>query len=692
MTALRLDFETRSAVDLEKVGAHVYAVDPTTDVWCAAYCFDDGPIRAWRMGEPIPLDIWEHVTTGGEVHAYNANFERLIWREVMGPRYGWPVPTIEQYHCTMAAAMAMSLPGGLDECAPALGLDIGKDMVGYRLMLQMCRPRKKDAGGIVWWYEPAKLDRLVEYCRTDVDVERRVAARVLPLSEKERQVWLLDQVINDRGVQIDRPLCEVMDRIVDELLVGFNKAMALATDYAVTACSQTAKLVKWLTAQGVPTDSVAKEALEELLVRDDLPEAARRALELRQWATKTSTAKIPQMLHRSVTDGRARGNLQYHGAGTGRWAARGIQLQNLPRPSFKKNAEVLQAIDIARAGGSKALNLVYGEKAMDAVVNCIRGLIVAGPDNVLMSADFSNIEGRVLAWLAGQEDKLDAFRAFDAGTGPDLYKVTAAGIYDVPLAEVDDKARQTGKVAELALGYQGGVGAFSKMAKVYRLKLADLYGTVYGTATSSNIDLAKSAYDQRGKGSGLGREAWLAAELVKLAWRQRYPKIVDFWADLETAALLAMEKEGETVWTGRIAYRKVGSFLWCRLPGGRVICYPYPRVELVEQPWGGTRRQIIYKAVDQYTRKWGDKKFYGGLAAENVTQAVARDVMVDAMLRVEAAGYPLVLTVHDELVGEPERDYGELREFTELMSVVPDWLKGCPIAVAGWSGDRYRKG
>lgn len=696
MSTLRIDFETRSAIDLKKVGVHVYAVHATTDVWCAAFAFDDGPIEVWTPGSPCPPAIRAHLTAGGEIHAYNANFERILWREVMGPKHGWPVPALEQYHCTMAAALAMALPGSLEDCASALGVASQKDMAGYRLMLQMCRPRRTEPDGrIVWWDEPDKIARLAAYCMTDVETERQIAARVLPLRPSERAVWLLDQIINDRGVGIDRPLCESFRRIVADLTASLDAEMKRVTDYAVTACSQTATLTAWLGRQGVPTDSVAKEALEDLLAREDIPAAARRALELRQQAAKASTAKIGAMLDRSPVDGRMRGNLQYHGAGTGRWAARGAQLQNLPRPTIDgkpaKGSSVEDVIGLAAKRGTAALELLY-DNPMEAVSACIRGLIVPDTGHRLMSADFSNIEGRVLAWLAGQEDKLEAFRLYDRGEGPDLYIVAAAGIYGTPIKQVQPDWRQGGKVAELALGYQGGVGAFSKMASVYKLKLAALYDAVYEAASPFNRDRAEDAFEQRGKGSGLSREAWLAAELIKLAWRQKNDKIAAFWPDLENAAVAAVADPGEMVRVGPVVYRKSGSFLWCRLPSGRALCYPYAELEEVELPWGGTKKGLVYKSVDQFTKRWSHKKFYGGLAAENITQAVARDVMVEAMLRVEAAGYPTVLTVHDEIVAEPRLGQGSLEEFERLMAVVPPWIAGCPISVAGWAGARYRKG
>lgn len=318
---------------------------------------------------------------------------------------------------------------------------------------------------------------------------------------------------------------------------------------------------------------------------------------------------------------------------------------------------------------------------------------------VLYAADFANIEGRTLAWLAGETWKLKAFRAFDEGTGPDLYKVTAAGTYGIPIEKVTKSQRQVGKVQELALGYEGGVNAFASMAAVYGLKestLAAIYPTLLESSPPGRIAKATEAYEDRGQGHAFGREAWLACELAKRAWRERHPATCEFWRDLNAAAVQAVAAPGDIVAAGPIAYRKHGGHLWCRLPSGRDLCYPFAEIHSALMPWRHhttglpvRKPAVRYYAVDQRTRKWGRKAAYGGLLAENVTQAVARDVMADAIKRVDAAGYPVVLSVHDEVVSE--RSGGDLEEFVGLMSVLPTWAAGLPVAAEGWTGFRYRK-
>lgn len=701
---LHLDFETRSEIDLKKVGAHAYFEHPSTRVLCAGYAFGNEAPELWIPDDIfVPDRIAEHVSCGGIVTAWNAAFERLAWRQIMAPRHNFPVMLDGQWQCTMTEALSMNLPGMLKDAAPAVGLDIAKDDVGHRLMMKMCKPRKpkkcEDPGAILWHESPDDLLRLGEYCLQDVRVETEIGKRVLRMRPSEHRLYLLDMKINDRGVFIDKKLCRAAEHIVETATDRLDDELRRVTAGGVSACSNTVQLRKWLNERGVNTDSVDREHIEDLLILE-LPDDCRRALELRQEGSKTSTAKIGAMLRRQQADGRMRGNLQFYGASaTGRWAARGAQLQNLLRPTIigsKKfeatpiSEQIESAIDCIYSGSSMVIELTYGQP-VTLVADTVRSMICAPPGKILRSSDFSNIEGRGVAWEAGQEDKLDAFRAYDAGTGPDLYLIQASGIYNVPISEAKQH-RQIGKVAELALGYQGGPRAFAKMAKAYGVRIAQQYDGIWGSAAEEFKEQAVDAWDERGRKTGMSREGWLASEVIKLAWRAANWRIAAYWTEVEDAAIAAVRKPGTIVVAGKVKFRQVGSFLFCLLPSGRAICYPYPRLREKETPWGGTRVQVIYKAVDQFTKKWEDKGFYGGLGVENITQAIARDVMAEAMERVENAGYNLVLTVHDEIVTEDAVGFGSMDHFNELMMTMPAWATGFPLSVGGWEGERYRKG
>jgi DNA polymerase len=654
-----------------------------------AYAFDDGETKLWVPSlEDCPPLLKEHIESGGILVAHNAAFERIIFEYIMGPRYGWPVPNLRQWRCTMAMAYAMALPGSLEEASAAVGLSERKDMSGRRLMLSMAKPRRRNPDGtFVWWDEPERLARLYAYCKQDVEVERALEKRLLPLRPQEQWIWFLDQEINDRGVYIDRALCEAALEVVEKAQIQLNKEMKILTDGAVSACSEVSAIVAWLRARGIPAEGLNKENINEMLAGWDMDDTARMVLLLRKESAKTSTAKVKKMLSMRADDGRMRGNLQYHGAGTGRWAARGAQLQNLPRPTIE---DVPGAIDTILSSPSPGLLSVQYGPPLSVVSDCIRGMISAPPGQVIMSADFSNIEGRVTAWGAKQEDKVQAFRAFDEKRGPDLYLVAAGGIFGVSPADAKP-FRQIGKVAELSLGFQGGPGAFGKMAGTYGLKIGDHYETVWNNARPEHRERAVDAWGSRGKTSGMSEKAWVASEIIKVAWRDAHPKIVAYWYALERAAMDAVCEPGKVFnVNGIIDYRKKGSFLWCRLPSGRALCYPYPVIKTAVTKWG-EREALHYKTVDGLTRKWTEKVFYGGLACENVTQAIARDVMAEAMVRVDEAGFKPTITIHDEIVCEAPKSAHALDEFERLMSTNPSWAKDLPIATNAWADIRYRK-
>ena len=378
---LRIDVETRSVVDLRKTNLYVYFDDPSTDLWVLAYAFGDEEPELWWPGQPCPSRIVKHVETGGLIHAHNAAFERQAWNKLLGPKYGWPVPMLRQYRCTMAAAYAMALPGKLEHAAAALGIQDQKDMVGSRLMMKMARPRsprKNEPPGIYWHDKPEELVRLGEYVKQDVRAERGVSKRLQTLSDAELDVWFLDQEINDRGIYIDKNLCDAANKIVAETAHKLSLEMRQVTDGEVRGVSNVTELIAFARKRGVETESIAKDELINLLARDDLPDDIRRALEIRQEGSKTSTAKINAMLARRQADGRARGTLQYHAAGTGRWGGRGIQPQNLVRPSFKPH-ELKQIIEDVLTRNADLIDLLHGPP-MSVVADCVRSMIAASPD------------------------------------------------------------------------------------------------------------------------------------------------------------------------------------------------------------------------------------------------------------------------------------------------------------------------
>lgn len=657
MSKLHIDFETRSTADLKKTGVHVYATDPTTDLWCAAYAIDDGPVELWVPGEPCPPAIVDHILfDDGPVIAHNAPFERNIWRHILTPRYGWLEVPLERWRCTMAMAYAMSLPGSLENAAAAVGLTIAKDMAGHRLMLQMAKPRRVDGKQITWWDQEEKRQRLYAYCQMDVEVERQLEMRLAPLPAFEQKLWQLDRIINERGVKVDAPLCVRAKKIVADHTDKLNGELSRITDGHVTAVTNTGQIIQYLRTHGLDTGSIAKDQVQELLALD-LPPVVRRVVEIREEGSKASVAKIDALLNGMSADGRARELLQYHAASTGRWAGRRFQPQNIKRPSFR---DVDFAIDMLMSTDAETIDQFLGPP-LSIVGDCLRGMVRADEGKKIVAADFSNIEGRVLAWLAGERWKVEAFHAFDAGEGPDLYKLAYSRSFNTPVDSVTKDQRQIGKVMELALGYQGGVGAFQSMAVNYGLKVSDE-----------------------------------VADDLKTKWRSAHPKVVSLWSDLDKAAFEAVDT-GNVVHCGRITFKVSGSFLVMRLPSRRCLYYAFPTIVSREMPWKDdagnpiSRECVGYWGVNSYSRKWEQQYLYGGKIVENAVQAIARDVMAYAMFRIEEAGYPIILTVHDEIVSEPAADFGSKEHFEALMREVPSWADGLPIAAKGFEAPRYRK-
>jgi len=649
------DFETYSEVDLRAAGAYAYAEHASTEILCMAWAIGDQAPQLWLPGDPFPPALAERIAAGGHVVAWNAPFERQIWAKVAVPRLGWPPLPDDQLYCAAAMAANMGLPRDLATAARALGLPAQKDAAGHRIMLKLSKPRRpsKNNPATRWTPESAPEDfrALYAYCLQDVETERGVHRKLYALSDREREIFLLDQRINDRGVKIDRPLIAAAQRVVDDTLKTLDGNLARVTAGAAAAATQTARLADWVNGRGVMCSGVSAAEIRRMLLLD-LPTDVRAALECRQLAGKSSTAKLEAMLAAAGSGDRIRGSLLYYGAArTGRWSGRLHQPQNYPRGDEGVLAVLDAAVDAIATGMAGFVEAMVGNP-MEAVSTCLRPMMVAADGHDLIAVDFANIEGRVLAWLAGETWKLDAFRAYDAGTGPDLYKVAYSRSLGVPVDTVTKPQRQVGKVIELACGYQGWVGAFQTFAALYGISVAD---------------------DEAARLAG--------------AWREAHPKVVATWRGLNQAAVRAVLQPGTAHSFGRIAYVASGGWLWCRLPSGRVLAYCNPSI----QPNSRGESAVWFWGVDSVTKQWVEISGYGGLWTENIVQAISRDLLAEAMLRCEAAGYPLVLTVHDELVAEVPHGFGSVAEMESLAAELPAWAEGLPVAAAGWRGRRYQK-
>lgn len=727
MSHLSFDWETRSEVNLKKRGAYIYAKHPSTEALLASYKISGGPLRRWKRGEPCPNDVRTHVEAGGEILAANAAFERLIWWHVMSARHGWPKPRLEQFRCSAVTAAAMSLPRDLDRLGDALGLKTRKDKAGKDLMKIHSIPKGSAADGSPIWHEkvddPESMEAYHVYCDFDVLTEEEGYARLIPLSDSEMEVYWLNERVNDRGLRIDVKSARAAMEIVEKAKQRINNELTLVTGGHVTAVTQTAKLKAWVEDQGVPMESMDKDAVEETLHElDDLPDRVRKALELRQEGAKPSVEKIGAMLDRVDTDGRARGVYLHHGAGqTGRFSSRGVQAHNMPkyRKSFEKALEdgcirLDTLFDAIRTGEPEMLELMYGSdlgRPLHLLADAVRSFIIAAPGHSFICADYSSIEGRMAAWFAGEEWKVDAFRALDRGEGHGIYELAAAGIYGIDVEDVTKEHRPTGKVAELSCQYQTGVGGIKKFARQNKIKLPKLYDALWASADAEQRAFVDKRFAERvaahdANTDVLGREGWIAAELIKTGWRNRHPMIADkkfgAWTQLENAAVSAVQNPGFVASTlfGRVKYVVRHGFLWCLLPSGRCLAYGAPKMQETEAPWADKtiepekrekKLSLTVKGVDAQTEKWTRFPVYGGSLFNNVVQGSARDVLVIGMQEAEAAGYPIVLHTHDEMCAEVPNGFGDVGEFEKLICNLPDWCAGLPLTASGFRSKRYKK-
>lgn len=646
---LSIDFESRSTVDLRKTGVYPYAADPTTDLWCMAYALGDGEVQLWLPGDPVPGEIEYALNRRMEFRAWNAAFERIMWREICVPRYGFPVVPLDLWVDTAAEAAAMSLPRGLGKAAEVLGLGDRKDDQGHRLMLQMAKPRRprkhEDPRQTYWWNTPDKIARLCDYCNQDVVVERAVAKKLRPLKDSERSVYLLDQRANDRGVRIDVPLVKALKKLAVEAIERANVEISELTGGAVEAITNVKNIKAWLDKQEAGLDDLTKQTVSEALGAGDLDEAVHAVLRLRSDAGKTSVAKLDAMLRCLCEDGRARGLLLYHGANTGRWSGKLIQPQNFPRPSIDNVEDLIPQVLEGDYDGLEQVAPI-----MEIVSSLLRSCLIPDEDKRFMCADFSAIEGHVTAWLAGQE------------SGMLSYEEMAGAIFDMAPGDVEKGSmeRHVGKTAVLGCGFGMGVTKYIDTVKAW-----------------TGIDIDEPT----------------GTKAVQ-TYREKNDRIKRLWGALEAACKQAVMHPGSTQYAGRngcIRYTVRGQFLWAVLPSGRPLAYALPRMVDRMAPWGEMVPSVEISTVDSYTRKWSRRQLYGGLLTENVVQAIARDLMAESMRRVEAAGYPVILTVHDEVLAEVPNDNGNLEDFNALMSERPTWCQNMPLEVEGWEGRRYRK-
>lgn len=716
---LWLDLETYSPTPIT-AGTHRYA--EAAEVMLFAWAIDGAPPAVWDLtaGEPCPPALSSALDDPRvELWAHNAAFDRTLLRHALHL-----APSLPRWRCNMAQAMCHGLPGSLDHLCTILKVpqDEAKLKEGRQLVHLFCKPRPKNhkLRRATRDTHPEEWSRFVAYAAADITAMRAVNARLPTWNYRgsELALWHLDQTINDRGFAADTDLAQAAIRAVERAQAGLARQVSDATDGAVTAATQRDKLLNYiLDAHGVTLPDMRADTLERRLDDPDLPSEVRDLIAIRLQASTSSTAKYAKLLAAASSDGRMRGGLQYSGAQrTRRWAGRLFQPQNMPRPTLDAQT-IATGIDAIKVD---AADLVT-DNVMALASNAIRGCIVAAPGRKIVAADLANIEGRAAAWLAGEKWKLAAFATYDRKEGPDLYCVSYGRAFNVAASSIDKKTldgylqRQIGKVMELMLQYEGGVGAFLTGAATYGIDLDDMTARAWDTLPTDVRDEAEGfrkwlvsmrvadwieRHTSEGKAPpkpppevvaeltlkaqhGLPARTFVVCDALKRLWRLAHPAIVAYWKALRDAAVLATQNPGQAYRAGRILARRDGAWLRLQLPSGPFLCYPSPDVR---------GESLTYMGVDQYTRKWSRLSTYGGKLFENACQALSRDVLASSMPRIEAAGFPLVLTVHDEVITEPDDspEFSAVR-LAGLMAIPPAWAEGLPLAAEGFEAERYRK-
>lgn len=692
------DLETWSERDLKTYGTHAYAEKAEILLW--AYALEDDPVRVWdATADPRPpaalVEILQRPDTRHVWHN-GGMFDRTIMKHAR-PDLHALIPEAAWWD-TMVQAYTHALPGALDILCDVMNvpLDQRKLKTGKTFIQLFCKPRPKNMAlrRATRHTHPAEWAQFVEYAGQDIEA-MRVIYRKMPTwnyTGEEFNLWLLDQRINQRGVLVDTELARTAVAAVDRAKKSLAARTVELTDGAVESATKRDKLLAHLLAEyGVELPDLQASTLERRIEDQALPWALRELLAIRLQASTSSTSKYKRLINGTSADGRLRGLLQFAGAGrTRRWAGRLWQPQNLPRPKIGTlRDEALQdeidfGIDAIKAG---AADLIY-ENVMEVASAAIRGCIVAPRGKKLVVADLANIEGRDAAWLAGESWKLQAFRDFDAGIGADLYKVAYAKAFGVRPEDVDKTMRQIGKVMELMLAYQGGVGAFLTGALTYGFDIEQMAEDAYPGLPDDIRDEAKGMYDwtvrKRRSTFGLSERAFVVCDSFKRAWRRGHTAIEALWGALEESAIRATRNPGTTVDCGRFRLRRDGAWLRIRMPSGRFLCYPSPQVD--------DNGKFSYMGVNQYSRKWTRLHSYGGKLFENACQSFARDILAHNMPAVEAAGYQIVLTVHDEIITEaPDSPEFNAAHLASIMATPPAWAPDIPLAAAGFEALRYRK-
>jgi DNA polymerase bacteriophage-type len=680
---LWLDLETRSPVPI-KHGVAKYSTK--VQIIMAQWAIDDGEVVVEDLtGSLIPSKaLLDAAARADEIWAHGAEFETHALATVPW----WPAIPQTKWRCTMALARMHGLPGALAKLSEIfkLGADEAKDKRGYELIQLFCIPRKDDRYNDRHSH-PKQWAEFLVYGGLDISAMRAVH-RLCPkwnATPRMWSLWHLDQRMNARGVAMDLKLAQGAVDATSKAKARMADRTEELTLGMVERTTQRDRLLAYMADSGVDLPDLTADTVERRLEDESLPQHIKELLRVRQQASKASTAKYQRVLTQHVA-GRLRNLLVFCGASrTGRWAGRTLQPQNLPRPKHEQ-WDIDHAITRFHDG-------TIAEYAPDEVLglasSALRGLIVSAPGRKLVVSDLANIEGRFMAWVAGEQWKIAAFVAYDLGRGADLYKIAYARAFNIDPVSIGDNdwRRQIGKVMELALQYYGGVGAFCSMAETYGLRLDALAASAWPVIPAAYKHEAKIGWGKavkRHRTYGLDERTWTVCHALVLMWRAAHPAICKFWEDLDKACRLATHTAGKEYKVGQhIQVDRIGNWLRVKLPSGRYLSYPAPR---------GDEYTSSFMGVDPYTKQWKRISTYSGKRAENIVQGGSADTLMDGLLAADEAGYFPVLSVHDEAITEPPdtEEYTD-KALSKLLVESSLWADGLPLAAKGFTSYRYKK-
>lgn len=647
-----LDFETYCELDIRKVGAHRYSRHPSCEVLIARFMLpgDTYPEEWLPRQKPPPARLVAWVRAKGKVGAHNAAFERTVWRWALARQHpGLPAVGDAQWVCTAAKAAASGLPRSLEKALKAAGLDIEKDTEGQKLIQVFCKPRKptkKDARTrILPEDDPVRFKRFSEYCATDVLGEVALHEALPDLMPRQRRMFILDMLMNDRGLPVDLPLVRKALKVVQALEANIaGRVQAMSGGIKAT---QVAKMLAMFAERGLDLENMRAETVRQALKHLEPDSDTYRLLELRVEAGKASTKKLVSMLAcADPVDHVVQGGFLYHGAHTGRYAGRLVQPHNFIRGMLKDRQRELVFALLEYADPD--LFLLLYDKPIDTISQCMRGFIRAPLGYEMAVVDYTSIEARILAWVAGEEHMLEAYRK-----GVDVYKLMAAKLWTITIAEVSDEQRRIAKNLVLGCGYQLGGVKF--------------------------VDYCANA--------GLIIDPDFAMKAVK-AYRKDVPCIVASWKTVESLVAGAITHPGKAYEGLKCRFYMRGHWLCIQLPSGREIRYPYATAVLTER-WGKPAYAISFRT--EIKGQWVRENTYGGKLIENIVQGIAFDVMQEGMLSADGNGYPVIGTVHDELLTLRLKGTSDIKHLEKLACTVPSWSRGMPLAAKGFVCERYKK-